>query len=163
MGDEATIAGPSAEAARIAGPPAEAVQQCRPLRERVLAGQFFGERHGEAAAELAGFLHGGRSFGDALQAWFGEALTGLLAAGGDRLRAALDRDIADIDAAMGEQLDAVLHAPRFLRLEGRWRGLAWLISGIEPGRRIKVRLLPVSWAELCRDLERALEFVQSVD
>ena len=78
------------------------------------------------------------------------------------LRAALDRDIAEIDAAIGEQLDAVLHAPRFLKLEGRWRGLAWLISGIEPGRRIKVRLLPVSWAELCRDLERALEFDQSV-
>src|SRR5258708_28677460 len=73
-----------------------------------------------------------------------------------------DREIADIDAALGEQLDAVLHVPRFLNLEGRWRGLAWLISGIEPGRRIKVRLLPVSWTELCRDLERALEFDQSV-
>ena len=63
---------------------------------------------------------------------------------------------------MSDQLDAILHAPRFLALEGRWRGLAWLISGIEPGRRIKVRLLPVSWSELCRDLERALEFDQSI-
>lgn len=152
MGDEATIAGPAAEAS----------QKCRPLRESVLAGCFFGERHGEAAAELAAFLHGSRNDGDALQAWFGDALTGLLAAGGDRLRAALDRDIAEIDAALSDQLDAILHAPRLLALEGRWRGLAWLISGIEPGRRVKVRLLPVSWAELCRDLERALEFDQSV-
>ena len=85
-----------------------------------------------------------------------------LLGGGTALRAALDRDIADIDAAMSEQLDAVLHAQRFLNLEGRWRGLAWLISGIEPGRRIKVRLLPIAWVELCRDLERALEFDQSV-
>ena len=46
----------------------------------------------------------------------------------------------------------LLHAPRFLSLEGRWRGLAWLISGIEPGRRIKVRLLPIAWTKLCRDL-----------
>ncbi len=152
MSDEATIA----------GPPAMAAQQCRSLRETVLAGQFFGERHVDPAAELAAFLHGGLSFAEALQVWFGEALTGLLVAGPDRLRAALDRDIADIDAVLGKQLDAVLHAPRFLRLEGRWRGLAWLISGIESGRRIKVRLLPVSWAELCRDLERALEFDQSV-
>jgi len=30
-----------------------------------------------------------------------------------RLRAALDRDIAEIDAAMSEQLDAVLHARDF--------------------------------------------------
>ena len=125
-----------------------------------MAGQFFGERHVGAAAELAAFLHGGLDVANALQVWFGEALVGLLAAG--TLRAALDRDISDIDAAMSEQLDAVLHAPRFLNLEGRWRGLAWLISGIEPGRRIKVRLLPISWIELCRDLERALEFDQSV-
>ena len=152
MGEEATIAAPTAQAP----------QQRRPLREQVLAGQFFGQQHGDAAGELAAFLHGKLGFGEALEAWFGEAVTGLLAAGGDRLRAALDRDIADIDAALGDQLDAVLHHPRFRALEGRWRGLAWLISGIEPGRRVKVRLLPVSWSELCRDLERALEFDQSI-
>ena len=125
-------------------------------------GRFFGQQHGDAAGEFAAFLHGKLGFGEALEAWFGEGLAGLLAAGGDRLRAALDRDIADIDAAMGDQLDAVLHQPRFQALEGRWRGLAWLIAGIEPGRRVKVRLLPVSWSELCRDLERALEFDQSI-
>jgi type VI secretion system protein ImpD/type VI secretion system protein ImpC len=152
MGEEATIAAPTEQAP----------QQRRPLREAVLAGQFFGQRQDDVASELATFLHGNLSVGQALEAWFGEDLTGLLSAGEDRLRAALDRDIADIDAAMGDQLDAVLHQPRLRALEGRWRGLAWLISGIEPGRRIKVRLLPVSWSELCRDLERALEFDQSI-
>jgi len=139
---------------------APAAQPSWSLRESVLAGRFFGDRHADTAAELAAFLHGGLDLASALQAWFGEALPGLLGAGA--LRAALDRDIADIDAALSEQLDAVLHAQRFLNLEGRWRGLAWLISGIEPGRRIKVRLLPIAWVELCRDLERALEFDQSV-
>jgi type VI secretion system ImpC/EvpB family protein len=157
MGNEATIAGASATALE---PGAQVAPPSWSLREQVLAGQFFGDRHTVVAAELAAFLHGGLDVADALQAWFGEALTGLLAKGS--LRAALDRDIADIDAALSEQLDAVLHAPRFLNLEGRWRGLAWLISGIEPGRRIKVRLLPIAWVELCRDLERALEFDQSV-
>ena len=152
MGEEATIAAPTAQAP----------QQRRPLRESVLDGRFFGQQHSDAAGELAAFLHGKLGFGEALEAWFGEAVTSLLAAGGDRLRAALDRDIADIDAALGDQLDAVLHHPRLRALEGRWRGLAWLISGIEPGRRVKVRLLPVSWSELCRDLERALEFDQSI-
>src|SRR4029077_9888216 len=157
MAGEAAIAGPSATALEQS---AQAAQPSGALRESVLAGRFFGDRHADTAAELAAFLHGGLDAATALQTWFGEALPGLLGAG--TLRAALDRDIADIDAAMCEQLDAVLHAQRFLNLEGRWRGLAWLISGIEPGRRIKVRLLPISWVELCRDLERALEFDQSV-
>ena len=157
MGDEATIAEAAAAAAQQGAP---AAQQSQPLRDAVLAGRFFGERHTGVAAELATFLHGGLGTADSLRSWFGAALTGLLTTGS--LQAALDRDIAEIDAALGEQLDAVLHAPRFLALEGRWRGLAWLVSGIEPGRRIKVRLLPVSWSELCRDLERALEFDQSL-
>ncbi|HMJ98071.1 MAG TPA: type VI secretion system contractile sheath large subunit, partial [Reyranella sp.] len=118
MGNEVTIAGASATAVEQS---ATAAEPGGSLRESVLAGRFFGERHAGPAAELAAFLHGGLDAASALQAWFGEALSGLLAAGA--LRAALDRDIAEIDAAMSEQLDAVLHAPRFLNLEGRWRGL----------------------------------------
>jgi type VI secretion system ImpC/EvpB family protein len=152
LGDEAVATRPAAGA----------VERTRPLREAVLAGRFFGERHGETAAEFAAFLHGGLGAMEGLRAWFGDALGSVLARGPASLRAALDRDIADIDAALGAQLDAILHAPRFLQFEGRWRGLAWLISGIEPGRRIKVRLLSVRWPELCRDLERALEFDQSL-
>lgn len=152
MADQTTIEAPAGAEA----PPREG------LRDQVLAGRFFSQKYVQAGAELADFLHGQLSRGDALKAWFGDRLTGLLAKGGDRLRAALDRDIAEIDAAISEQLDALLHHPRFRALEGRWRGLSWLISGIEPGRRIKVRLLPVSWAELCRDFERALEFDQSI-
>ena len=151
MAEEATIAAPT-----------EAASQPRPLRESVLASRFFTQQHADVASDLAAFLHGNQGFGEGLETWFGERLAGLLAAGGDRLRAALDRDIAEIDAALGDQLDAILHHARFLALEGRWRGLAWLISGIEPGRRVKVRLLPISWNELCRDLERALEFDQSL-
>jgi type VI secretion system protein ImpD/type VI secretion system protein ImpC len=146
----------------VVGRPSEGPQELAPLREPVLAGRYFGERHANTAAELATFLHGGLGAWEQLRLWFGEELAAILAGGLERLRAALDRDIAEIDAALGIQLDAILHAPRLLQLEGRWRGLGWLISGIEPGRRIKVRLLPVRWPELCRDLERALEFDQSI-
>jgi len=157
MSNHSTTAQPLATAAE--GNPRPA-RRSSTLREQVLAGQFFGDRHVDTAAELVAFLHGGLTNMDALRLWFGEVLSSLLAAG--TLRTALDRDISDLDAALGEQLDAILHAPRFLNLEGRWRGLAWLISGIEPSRRIKVRLLPIAWTELCRDLELALEFDQSV-
>ena len=63
MGEEATIAAPTAQA----------TQQRQPLREQVLAGQFFGQQQSDAAGELAAFLHGKLSFGEALETWFGEA------------------------------------------------------------------------------------------
>ncbi len=132
------------------------------LRALVLEGRFFGAQSGDAAAWLAEFLHGTPDLPSALRAWFGADLADLLGEWPDRLLAALDRDIADIDRLLGTQLDAVLHAERLQQLEGRWRGLDWLVSGIEPGRRVKTRVLAVTWAELCRDLERALEFDQSV-
>jgi type VI secretion system ImpC/EvpB family protein len=140
-----------------------AAEAIAPMRNGVLAGAFFSERHGAAAARLADFLHSQNSDPVRLREWFGDAhLETLLAAGAGALRLALDRDVATIDALLGEQLDAILHAPRLQQLEGRWRGLHWLVAGIEPGRRIKVRLLDFTWAEICRDLERAPEFDQSI-
>lgn len=134
-----------------------------PLRDVVFEGRFFGERHREGAAAVANFLHGGLDVGQALRAWFGSRLADIAAGGRDSLRCAIDRDIAAIDAVLSRQVDAILHMPRLRDLEGRWRGLAWLVEGLEPGsRRIKVKLQSVRWAELCRDLERALEFDQSL-
>jgi type VI secretion system protein ImpD/type VI secretion system protein ImpC len=130
-----------------------------PLREAVLAGAFFGDRHAEAAGRVAGFGRGA-SAADAVRDWFGTAATRLLA-DPEALRGALDRDIAAIDEAIGRQLDAILHHPRLTRLEGSWRGLFWLVDGIDAGRRVKVRVLPATWPEICRDLERAPEFDRS--
>lgn len=129
------------------------------LRNAVLDGRFFGEEHAPIAARLARFIGDDGSIADCLHAWFGDDLDRHLHR--DTIRHALDRDIGAIDALLGEQVDAVLHADRLQALEGRWRGLAWLVAGIEPGRRVKVRVLAVTWGELCRDLERALEFDQS--
>ena len=157
MASDATIAAPAGEPAASAAP-SETVLGL-PLRDAVLAGRYFGDRHAATSARLSSFLHGRLDAADALRDWFGDSLAHLLGAG--TLRAALDRDIAEIDALLGDQLDAVLHARTLQDLEGRWRGLAWLVGGIEPGRRIKVRLLPIKWPEICRDLERALEFDQS--
>ncbi|MFO1159799.1 MAG: type VI secretion system contractile sheath large subunit [Reyranellaceae bacterium] len=148
--------------ATVIGPvPAPPQEPAKALRDPVLAGRFFGERNAETAADMAAFLHSKSSAYDSLRTWFGEASVALLATGRDALRAAIDRDIAEIDAALGTQLDAILHSPRLQQLEGRWRGLSWLIAGIEPGRRVKVRMLSLRWPEVCRDLERALEFDQS--
>jgi type VI secretion system ImpC/EvpB family protein len=130
-----------------------------PLRDAVLAGRYFTGRFADIAAQVAELLTDNP--GPALCRWFGPAAASRLLLDPGAMRGMLDRDIAAIDALMSEQVDAILHAPRMRRLEGSWRGLAWLVGGLEPGGRVKVRLLTVAWAEICRDLERASEFDQS--
>ncbi len=57
--------------------------------------------------------------GERLSRWFGAGMV----AEKRWLLHALDRDIADIDALLAAQVNAILHAPLFQRLEARWRGL----------------------------------------
>jgi type VI secretion system protein ImpD/type VI secretion system protein ImpC len=122
-----------------------------PLREAVLAGRYFGARHRDVAERFARFIAEPKHV---LAGWFGPELAGPLAADRDRMNAVLDRDIAAIDAMIARQLDAILHHARLRKLEGSWRGLAWLTSRMSLGGRVKLRILTVSWAEICRDLGR---------
>jgi len=128
------------------------------LRDAVLAGAYFGDKNRETVDRFAEFLAGVTK---PLSAWFGAARGRALAGDTVALVAALDMDIAVIDAMISAQLDAILHHARLRRLEGAWRGLAWLTSRMSIGGRIKLRILNISWAEICRDLERAAEFDQS--
>lgn len=130
------------------------------VRDAVLDGRFVGRGQAEAAENVATFV-AATDPSTWLTAWFGPEQARLLAGDRKRLRLALDRDIAAIDALISAQLDAILHHPRLRDFEGAWRGLAWLIAGIEPGGRTRVRVLNISWAEIVRDLERAAEFDQS--
>ncbi|MGL5094079.1 MAG: type VI secretion system contractile sheath large subunit [Planctomycetia bacterium] len=78
----------------------------------------------------------------------------------DRLVAVLQADVARIDALLNGQINAVLHHPSFQKLEASWRGLKSLTEQASGGD-IKIRILDVSWRELARDAEKALEFDQS--
>ena len=73
----------------------------------------------------------------------------------------ISADIADLDRNIARQLDAILHHSRFQRLEAAWRGLEWLVESVPPEARVKIRVLDVSWKELARDADRAIEFDQS--
>src|SRR5262249_50964670 len=70
----------------------------------------------------------------------------------------IDRLIAAIDDAITDQVNAVIHHPRFQTLEASWRNLRRLVEGADQNTRIKIKLLDISWVELCRDLQRAIEF-----
>jgi type VI secretion system protein ImpD/type VI secretion system protein ImpC len=144
-------------AAIVREPPT--LETAPPLRDDMLAGRFFGYRHPGVAERSAGFPY--LPAAEALAAWFGPAMALRLAEDVDACTAAIDRDIAAIDALIGAQVDEILHHQRLRRFEGRWRGLAWLAEGIDPAGRVKLKVINLAWAELCRDLERAVEFDQS--
>jgi type VI secretion system protein ImpC len=77
------------------------------------------------------------------------------------LESTINARIADIDALLSRQLNAIMHAPEFQHLEASWRGLHYLVYQTETSTMLKIRVLNVSKQDLLRDLERATEFDQS--
>lgn len=73
----------------------------------------------------------------------------------------LNRDVAYLDRLLNRQVNAIIHCEPFQRLEASWRGLRYLVEQVEEGQNVKVRILNLSWRELVKDLERALEFDHS--
>jgi type VI secretion system protein ImpC len=69
--------------------------------------------------------------------------------------------IAQIDHLVSIQLNEVLHAEPFQKLEGSWRGLKYLMDQSETSAMLKIKILNVGKKELLRDLQRAPEFDQS--
>ncbi len=72
-----------------------------------------------------------------------------------------DRAIAAIDRKLSTQLNQIMHNPRFLQLEGTWRGMHHLVMNSETGTSLKIRVLNMTKRELNRDLTKAVEFDQS--
>src|ERR1700684_3292015 len=52
--------------------------------------------------------------------------------------------IAEIDKLVSDQLNAIMHAPQFQKLEAAWRGLHYLVQNTETGTMLKLRLLNVT-------------------
>jgi type VI secretion system protein ImpC len=69
--------------------------------------------------------------------------------------------IGEIDKKLSSQLNEIMHAPEFQKLEGTWRGLHYFVNQSETGTNLKIRVLNVTKRELFKDLEKAVEFDQS--
>ncbi len=89
-----------------------------------------------------------------------EVMKGTLRVSKD-LEATINARIADIDKVLSAQLNAIMHAPEFQKLEGAWRGLHYLVMQTETSTMLKIRVLNLSKDELRKDLEKAVEFDQS--
>lgn len=97
---------------------------------------------------------------DLVKEFVAQILQGEMAISPDT-EAMINARIAQIDHLISLQLNEVLHAPEFQRLEGSWRGLKYLLDRSETSDKLKIRVLNVSKKELLRDLQRASEFDQS--
>ncbi|MEX0794154.1 MAG: type VI secretion system contractile sheath large subunit [Pirellulaceae bacterium] len=104
---------------------------------------------------------GSETIGQALSAWLGVDPAEFSQPSLVRI---LNRDVAIIDELLSDQINAIIHAPPFKKLESAWRGLEYLTRVAEEEgdrERIRIRFLDVSWREVERDLERAVEFDSS--
>ena len=76
--------------------------------------------------------------------------------------ALITRRIAQKDRIIGRQLNYILHAEKFQKLEASWRGLFHLVSNSEIKRKqLELKLLNVSFDDLYKDLDKAVDFDQS--
>lgn len=79
----------------------------------------------------------------------------------DDIVLAIHRSISIIDEIINDQLNIIIHHKEFQTLEASWRGLWHLVNQADGNKNIKIRYLDISWAEVVRDIERALDFDQS--
>lgn len=77
------------------------------------------------------------------------------------IEAMINNRIAQIDKLISLQMNEIMHAEDFQKLEGSWRGLHHLVFESETSTMLKIRVMNVSKKDLLRDLERAVEFDQS--
>ncbi len=97
---------------------------------------------------------------DLIKEFIGQIVQGDLTVSKD-IEVMINNRIAQIDHLVSIQLNEVLHAEEFQKLESSWRGLKYLLDNSETNSQLKIRVLNVSKKDLLRDLQRAPEFDQS--
>jgi type VI secretion system protein ImpC len=77
------------------------------------------------------------------------------------LSATLDARVAELDELISDQLNEVLHAAEFQKMESTWRGLHYLCKQTSTGEMMKIKMLNASKKELVKDFNNAIDFDQS--
>jgi type VI secretion system protein ImpC len=76
-------------------------------------------------------------------------------------KAVVDAMIAEIDRALSAQLDTILHAPEFQKLEASWRGLLHLVDRTDFRENVRIEVLSTTKEELAADFEDCPELTKS--
>lgn len=99
-----------------------------------------------------------------VKSWLRDSLVFVKERSAEKLQFIAQQAYLSISKLINRQLDAVLHHPDFKKLEASWRGLQYLTdieSDYDEQLTIKIKVLDISWRELGKDLNRAIEFDQS--
>jgi|SRR5579884_565208 len=95
-----------------------------------------------------------------IDALVSEALTGTVTF--DRsVTKTIKTAMKQIDETLSKQLAAIMHHPKFQKMEGTWRGLNYLVMNSETSTSLKIKVCNISKRELFKDLDQAIEFDQS--
>src|SRR4051794_6937038 len=82
-----------------------------------------------------------------------QALAGTALIGKDAV-ASIQSIIAELDKKLSEQINLIMHHEDFLKLEGTWRGLHYLINNTETDEKLKIRVMNISKKDLGRTLKK---------
>ena len=97
---------------------------------------------------------------DWIQAFLDEILNSQMLVSEDT-QAMLSARISQLDELLSGELNEILHAPEFQKLEATWRGLHYLVDQTETSTSLKVKVMNVTKKELLADFKGAAEFDQS--
>jgi type VI secretion system protein ImpC len=65
--------------------------------------------------------------------------------------AMLGQRIKELDELISSQLNEVMHAQEFQKLEGSWRGLRYLVDNSETSTMLKIKVMNVSKKDILKD------------
>jgi type VI secretion system protein ImpC len=73
----------------------------------------------------------------------------------------LNERIRDLDEKISTQLNEIMHAEEFQKLEASWRGLHYFVHQSETSTMLKIKVMNISKSDLLKDLTKVSEFDQS--
>ncbi len=76
-------------------------------------------------------------------------------------KAVVDEMIAELDAKLSLQVDAILHHQDFQKLESAWRSLKYMVAHTAFRENIKIEIINISKEDLIEDFEDAPEIPKS--
>ncbi len=73
---------------------------------------------------------------------------------GDDVLHSIESMIAEIDRKLSDQVNQIIHHADYQQLESAWRGLHHLVNNTETDEMLKIRVMPISKADLQKTLRK---------
>src|SRR3984893_5665700 len=73
----------------------------------------------------------------------------------------LGERIKQLDELISSQLNEVMHAPEFQKLEASWRGLQYLVANTETSTMLKIKVMNVSKKDILKDFTKQNDWEQA--